>query len=94
MADSSVVENNNCIANTLAGIRITSSQVRVENNNCADSQRGIQVVNAGNIILRNTVNSVSVLAYDIIAGNSYGTINVVIGGAIITTGNSFANFEY
>ncbi|MFO1488677.1 MAG: right-handed parallel beta-helix repeat-containing protein [Verrucomicrobiota bacterium] len=94
VADSSLVENNNCIGNTLAAIRITSSQSRVENNNCGGGQRGIHVLNPDNIIIRNTVTGASVLAYDIIAGNSYGTINSIAGGAIITTGNSFANFEY
>lgn len=94
VADNSQVENNNCVGNTLAAIRITSSQSRVENNNCGGGQRGIQVTSPDNMIIRNTVTSASVLAYDIVAGNNYGTINVLAGGAIITTGNSFANFEY
>lgn len=105
VSDDCIVRGNTCDSNGSAvangaGINIVdqgfpffNSDNRIEENNCSDNDYGIQVLDTANLIIRNTCTTNSVGNYNIIAGNTKGTI-FVVGGADITTSNSYANFEY
>lgn len=73
-----VVRNNTCDGNGAgtgdgAGILVTGSDSRIEGNNCADADRGIDVSTAGNIIIRNTCSG-NTTDWVIAANNIYGPI--------------------
>lgn len=66
---------------------------RLEDNNCSDNDYGVQVLDTGNVVIRNTCTNNSVANFNIVAGNTKGTI-FNAAGVDITTSNSYANFEY
>ncbi|MCC6675698.1 MAG: right-handed parallel beta-helix repeat-containing protein [Phycisphaerales bacterium] len=102
--DDCLVRGNTCDSNGTdvangAGIYIAdqffplvNSDNRIEENNVSDNDIGIWVADTGNIVIRNSATS-NATNYTIVAGNTKGTI-IAAAGADITTGNSFANFEY
>ncbi|MEZ6212080.1 MAG: right-handed parallel beta-helix repeat-containing protein [Phycisphaerales bacterium] len=101
--------NNNCGLNGFsagdgAGIHTTNSDNRIEGNNCADNDRGIDVDFTGSMILRNTCSGNST-NYDIAANNRFGEIvsipasgtGAVLGSSAagtLTTTDPWANFSY
>lgn len=94
----SIVARNNCTGNGFttgagSGIRTSTDNNRVEENNCSNNSIGIEVTGAGNIILRNTCAGNAGGNYSIVASNAVGTI-INVAGAAVTSTNSFANFEY
>lgn len=75
-----VIRNNTCDGNGTgasttngAGISVTGSDNRIEGNNCTDADRGIDVIAAGNIIIRNTCSG-NTTDWVIAANNIYGQI--------------------
>jgi parallel beta-helix repeat protein len=96
--------NGNGTANDGAGIRVTSTDNRIEGNNCTDADRGIDVDGVGNIIIRNTCTG-NTVNWAIVANNVYGPIidrtapnsAAVSGNAAASTLGSTdpnANFSY
>ncbi len=63
-----------------AGIHATSSDNRIDGNNVTGNDRGIDVEATGNLIVRNSASGNST-NYNIVAGNSVGTIVVSPAGA-------------
>lgn len=77
-SNDSTIISNSCIDNGTgtgggAGIHITSSDNRIEGNNCTGADRGIDVDISGNIIIRNTCSG-NTTNWTIAAGNHYGPI--------------------
>ena len=73
-----LVVGNACLSNgasggNAAGILVTSADNRIEGNNCTDSDRGIDVNGAGNVILRNTCSG-NGTNWDIAPNNVFGPI--------------------
>lgn len=78
---------------TNAGIHVNGSGNRIDGNHVSNSDsRGIRVAAAGNVIVRNSVRSSTVQAYDIVAGNDYALI-LMSPGAAFTSSVAFANFS-
>jgi parallel beta-helix repeat protein len=74
-----------------AGILATVGDNRIEGNNCAGNDRGIDVDGSGNIIIGNTCSGNST-NYDIVANNRYGPIvNITASGTAAVSGNSAAS---
>ena len=96
--DSNVVGNNvdsNGFNGEGAGIHSTGADNRIEGNNVADCDRGIEVDSAGSLIVKNSVSGSAggaVNNYVIAAGNADAAIEVP--GAAFTSTNSWANFSY
>jgi parallel beta-helix repeat protein len=72
------ISGNSCIGNGVdpasgAGIRVTGSDNRIENNLCTTADRGIDIDTAGNIVLRNTCSG-NTLNWEIAANNVVGPI--------------------
>ena len=104
-----VVRENVCQTNgfgggTGAGIRATSINSRIEDNNCTLNDVGVEADSAGNLIIKNSCAS-NTTNYDFVLGNRYGPIiNLTAGGAAAVSGNSavsavastdpWANFAY
>ena len=95
--------NNNCAtngtANSGAGIRVSGASAnRIEGNNLIQNYRGIDVLTARNIIVKNVAASNTNADYNFAANNSFGPIINVSGvGDISGTAGSnhpFANFRY
>ena len=87
-----------------AGILATSSDNRIEANNCTDNLRGLDVNASGNIILRNTCSG-NTTDWDIVAQNVFGPIidrrtpasAAVVGfsaASSLGTTDANANFSY
>ncbi|MCA9306598.1 MAG: right-handed parallel beta-helix repeat-containing protein [Phycisphaerales bacterium] len=87
-----------------AGIHVTGSDNRIDNNNVLDNDRGIDVDSAGNIIMRNTCSG-NTTNYDIAANNRYGQIVSIPGAGTaavsgsaaagtLTSTDPWANFAY
>jgi parallel beta-helix repeat protein len=85
-----------------AGISVSSSDCRIQNNNCTDSSVGIQVDAGGSFIVGNTCSG-NTSNYEIAAGNIVGNIVVgplslaisgSAGGAGTGSTNPWANFSY
>jgi len=68
-----------------AGIFATSSDNRIEGNNCTDADRGIDVDVAGNFIIKNTCSG-NTNNWDVVTGNVILVVNAIVAGAV--TGNS------
>ncbi len=96
VSDCRVVDNtsdcNGSGAGDGAAIHATSSDNRIDGNNCTDSDRGIDVDVAGNLIIRNTASG-NTTNFDIVAGNSVGQIQDV-SGIDITSTNPWRNFSF
>ncbi len=106
----SLIRGNTCFENGTSGAGFANISVglsgddRIESNNCMNADVGIQVANAGNIILRNTCAG-NTTNYVIAANNRYGPIiNITATGTAAVSGNSatstlastdpHANFAY
>lgn len=86
-----------------AGIHATFVDNRIEGNNCTQNLRGIEVGQAGNLIVRNSCSG-NATNYDIVANNRYGpVVSIGAGGAPVngsaaagnlTTADPWANFSY
>jgi len=100
-----VIRANACSLNGTgdgAGIHATSTDNRIEGNNCTNADRGIDVDAAGNIIIKNTCSG-NTTNWSIAAGNAYGPIVATPAGALVN-GNAAvaalgstdpnANFSY
>jgi parallel beta-helix repeat protein len=74
-----------------AGIHVTSSDNRIEGNNCTQNDRGIDVDTSGNFIVRNTCSG-NGTNYDIAGTQTIGPIITATG--TITSTNPWANFSY
>jgi parallel beta-helix repeat protein len=77
MLDFTTARDNSCGRNGTsgngAGIDAEGSTNRIEGNNVADNDRGIEVRAAGNVIVKNTARG-NTTNYSIAAGNIYGAI--------------------
>ena len=94
VADNAVTFNGTNVSG--AGIRVTGSGNRIENNTAVDNPTGFKFVGKGNLIVRNS-NRGGSTAFDVAAGNSEGQeVNVFNANSttIITTTNPWANFLY
>lgn len=77
-SDGCLIQNNNCRGNGTAttvgaGIHATGSGNRIEGNQCADADRGIDVDAANNWIIRNTCRN-NTTGWTIVADNIYAPI--------------------
>ena len=85
--------NNDVFGQDGAGIFVIGSGNRIEGNNIRSSNRGIDVDGTGNLVIRNSVSTVFGTRYDIVAGNTVGTI-VTTGAAMNSATNDLVNIEY
>jgi hypothetical protein len=91
VGSSCYVENNVCNTNTLAGIRVSGDNNRIDSNSLvANGTRGLLVQGTANLVIRNSA-SESAMQFDIGAGNNYGQI-LSNAGAGFTNSNPWANF--
>jgi parallel beta-helix repeat protein len=105
-AYNTVVVGNNCNGNGTgagggAGIHVVDISNRIEGNSLTDNKRGIHVEAANNLIIRNSTRSnpstgaVGSSNYVIIAGNTLGPTNNLVGaGGIVTNQNPWANLSF
>jgi parallel beta-helix repeat protein len=107
VSSNSTVRGNQCTlngngTNDGAGILATGSDNRIEDNNCSDADRGIDINAAGNIIFRNTCSG-NTLNWDVAAGNvclvisgvaGLGAISGDSGGVSPGSTNPNANYTY
>lgn len=87
------IENNDCSANALAQITVTSTANRIDGNHCVGGQRGVQVTGSDNLVIRNSVQGGSIAPYDIGAGNHSAAIVASPGVGFAST-QPWANFSY
>ncbi len=85
--DSQVI-GNNCDSNGAgagdgAGIHVTSSDTRVENNNVTDGDRGVDVDTSGCVILRNTASG-NTTNWDVAAGNVFFAVSAATTASAVT----------
>lgn len=101
-----IVTGNLCRSNGFstadgAGIHTTSSDNRIEGNNCTGADRGMDIDGSGSIIIRNTCSG-NATNWDVVAGNVCLVVQGVTGAAIFgNTGGAGpgstdpnANFTY
>jgi len=88
-----LVENNNCAGNVFAGFVITGSANRIDSNHATGGQRGFDVNGTDNLIIRNSTQGASVLAYDIAAGNHSAAL-IVSPGVGFASSSPWANFSF
>lgn len=97
--DCYIVENlcigNGPGANDGAGIHIITpgGGTRVEANNVSGNDRGIDVDSTNNVIIRNTARAGG-LPYDIVSGNTVGSVTSAVGNDNFTSTNCWANLIY
>lgn len=86
------VVDNSCLWNGYlgdgAGIRVAGTYNRIEHNNVTHNDRGIEVNDDSNLIVRNSAAN-NIVEYDIVAGNKVGTISTDP-----TTAGPWDNFEF
>ena len=71
-----------------AGIHVRNSENRIEGNNVARNNRGIDVDSAGNVIVQNTARG-NTVNYDLVANNIFGTIvDRTAAVSAVVSGNS------
>lgn len=87
------VENNDCSANTLAQINVTSSANRIDSNHCQGGQRGFLISSTDNLVIRNSSQGASLLAYDIAVGNHSAAI-ITSPGVGFASSSPWANFSF
>lgn len=87
------LENNDCASNVIEGILVTGTAGRIDSNHCIGGQRGIHVTGSDNLIVRNSVQGVSVLNYDIAVGNHYAAV-ITSPGSAFTSTQPWANFGF
>ena len=90
---SAVVLNNSCSANVFAGIQVTGSGGRIDGNHCVGGQRSFLILGSDNLIVRNSAQGASVLAYDIAAGN-HDAARITSPGASFASTSPWANFSF
>jgi hypothetical protein len=102
-----LVRDNHCVGDvggSGGGIHTTGTENRIEGNNVAFANVGIQVDTNNNLIIKNSVTD-TFPSYQIAAGNRYGPIiDIAAGGTAAVNGNSapsvltstdpWANFTY
>ncbi len=85
----------NCTAdnNTLSGFFCDSSDARIDNNQSTDNgQHGFSITGTGNVIIRNSSSGNASLPYNIVAGNTAGT--VLTSATFNANTNPYANIEF
>lgn len=87
--DGCAIRGNVCTNNTGAGVHITSSDCRVEGNNCISNARGVDVDSAGNIIIRNTCSG-NTTNWDIVVGSAVAPIASASTNGAAISGNTYA----
>jgi parallel beta-helix repeat protein len=92
-SSSAVVLNNNCSANVFAGIQVTGSGGRIDGNHCVGGQRSFLILGPDNLIVRNSAQGATVLAYDIALGN-HDAARITSPGAAFTSASPWANFSF
>ena len=84
---------NTCAANGEggdgAGILLTGTDNRVEQNNCTTNDRGIDVNGVGNVIMKNTCSG-NTINWDIAVGNAVAPIVGAATNAALISGNTYA----
>ncbi len=77
-----------------AGIHVVGpgGGTRVEANNLAGNDRGIDVDSTGNVIIKNT--ATGGVPYSIVAGNTVGAITSAVGDGSFASANCWANLVY
>jgi len=90
-----LILNNVCNSNGFgsdgAGIHAISKDNRIEGNNVSGNDRGIDVDDAGNLIIRNSASG-NTFNYSI---NGVQTIGPIVNATgVITSTNPWANFSY
>ena len=84
---------NNCAGNVFAGILVTGSACRIDSNHCTGGQRTFQITGTDNLIVRNSAQGASVLAYDTAAGNHQAAL-IVSPGLNFASTAPWANFSF
>ena len=74
-----------------AGIRVTGVDNRIENNNVIASTTAFDILNSGNVIVRNSATNATT-RYNIVAGNAAGPI--INSAAVATSTIPTANYDY
>lgn len=92
IAATSTVRGCNCGHNGAAGIRVSTSGNRIEANNVASNSQGIVVVQAGNIVIRNSARNHPLGDYSLVAGTAAGPI--LNAADLLTSSNPHANYSY
>lgn len=74
----SLVTDNQCVGNGVegdgSGIRVGADDCRVEGNSCIDNDRGVQVLGARNLIIRNSCSGNTTVNWEIAVGNALAPI--------------------
>lgn len=88
-----ILTNNLADNNTLSGFFCDGSDARLDNNQSTDNgQHGFNITGSGNLILKNSASGNISLAYNILAGNTAGT--VITAATFNTNTNPFANISF
>lgn len=93
------IADNNCSDNTQRGgganihLTSTTNACRIDGNHCAGGTRGFLIEGADNLIVRNSAQGASVLAYGIVAGNHTAEI-FNNPGLSFTSTSPWANFKF
>ncbi len=95
------IATNDCTGNGAgvgdgAGIHLAStagSGTRIEANNVAANDRGIDVDSTGNVIIKNTA-AVGGIPFDIVPGNTVGVVLSAVGNGAFASSNAWANLVY
>lgn len=100
----SLVRGNTCTQNVSDGIFVSSSGGnRIEDNHMVGNARGLHVIGAGNVIVRNTASANTTVNWSIVANNVVGPIlnrtapgSAAISGdsAVSSLGSTDANANY
>jgi hypothetical protein len=94
VASQCVVLNNTCSAagflgNDGAAIHVLGTDNRIEGNNCTISTRGVDVDQAGNLIIRNTCSG-NLTNWSIVTFNAVAPIIAATGNGSAISGNAYA----
>ncbi len=87
------VENNDCSANTISGIRVSGTACRIDQNHCVGGQSGFLIVGTDNLIIRNSSQGATGLPYDIAAGNHIAAL-ITSPGVSFASSSPWANFSF
>jgi len=87
------VVNNQTDDNINRGILVSGSGGRIDGNHSTGGQRSFQVTGTDNLVIRNSAQGASVLAYDIAAGN-HDAARISSPGSTFTNSSPWANFSY
>lgn len=79
------------VNSTGAGIRVTGVDNRIENNNVSASTIAFDILNSGNVIVRNSATNATT-RYNIVAGNAVGPI--INSAGVATSTIPTANYDY